>query len=106
MKRFLAIGALAVWLFSGILSAEYVEVKTGEGKYGYTRSSDFFPYVCYERRVRIFKNGYQYLRYEGCFRSRVSCRSMGVAHFGRYPNNRASYNALQRCLHATPRFVD
>jgi hypothetical protein len=86
--------------------ADYVEVKTPEGTYGYVEDTGYYPYVCYERRVRVFRNGYQYLRYEGCIRSKVSCRSIGMVHFGRYPNNRASYRALQRCRNSTPRFVD
>ena len=93
-------------LFGAFGVADYVEVKTPEGTYGYTRSAAFLPYVCYERRVRLFRNGYQYLRYEGCVRSQQSCRSIGMVHFGRYPNNSASYRALQRCINSTPRFVD
>jgi hypothetical protein len=86
--------------------AGYVEVKTPGGTYGYSEGATYYPYVCYQRRVRVFQNGYQILRYEGCTRSRYSCRSIGMVHFGRYPNNRASYRALQRCINATPRFVD
>jgi len=93
-------------LLSGMAGAEYIEVKTPEGTYGYTRQNTYYPYVCYERRIRVFKNGVQYLRYEGCTRSTVSCQSIGMVHFGRYPSNRASYRALQRCINSTPRFVD
>jgi hypothetical protein len=88
------------------LQAGYVEVKTPGGTYGYSEGGTFYPYVCYERRIRVFRNGYQYLRYEGCTRSQYSCQNIGMVHFGHYPNNRASYRALQRCINATPRFVD
>ncbi len=105
MKKliFMLVVAGSVFTFA---NAEYVEVKTADGTYGYVKSSNYYPYVCYDRRVRVFKDGYQYLRYEGCTRSKYSCRSIGMAHFGKYPNNRASYRALQRCRNATPRFVD
>jgi len=99
-------GLMGIVLAGAFASGEYVEVKTPGGTYGYTQQNTYYPYVCYERRIRVFKNGVQYLRYEGCMRSTESCGSIGMVHFGRYPNNRASYRALQRCLNSTPRFVD
>jgi hypothetical protein len=104
MKGF--VGFFVLVALGSTLQAEYVEVKTAGGTYGYVNNGGYYPYVCYERRVRVFRNGYQYLRYEGCIRSRSSCRDIGMVHFGRYPNNRASYRALQRCINSTPRFVD
>jgi hypothetical protein len=104
MKKWIAGGILFT---AGIgIEAGYVEIKTADGTYGYTERAIYYPYVCYDRRIRIFRNGREYLRYEGCMRSQSSCRSIGMVHFGRYPNNRASYRALQRCLNSTPRFVD
>ncbi len=105
MKRLLLSLIVGVAISPFVANADYVEVKTAGGTYGYT-TSVYYPYVCYERRVRVFRNGYQYLRYEGCIRSQRSCKSIGMVHFGRYPNNRASARALQRCINSTPRFVD
>ena len=86
--------------------AEYVEIKTGDGYYYNTYSSGYYPYVCYDRRVKVVSDGIIYLRYDGCMRSRYSCGSIGKAHFGRYPSNRAARRALYRCRTATPRFID
>lgn len=109
MKKFGTSGLIALaFLFSGTtgINADYLEVKTADGTYGISSRNTYYPYVCYQRRLRLIKDGYQYLRYDGCVRSTGPCENNGLAHFGRYPNNRASYRALQRCLNATPRFVD
>lgn len=100
MKRVLLLATIPL-----MLSADYVEIKTAEGRYGYT-TSEYYPYVCYEKRIRVFRDGYEYLKYEGCMLSKYPCRSIGMVHFGRYPNNKESRRALRRCINATPRFVD
>ena len=90
-------------------TAEYVRVKTADGYYTreYRRPVRIhYPYVCYDRRIEVYDEGLRYLRYEGCMRSRYSCKSIGMAHFGRYPSDRASSKALYRCKTATPRFID
>ena len=105
MKRLLFMLIVGFGISSYVVNADYVEVKTASGTYGYY-TSEYYPYVCYERRVRLFRDGHQYIRYEGCIRSQHSCQSIGMVHFGRYPNNKESAKALQRCINSTPRFVD
>jgi hypothetical protein len=58
-------------------------------------------YVCYARRVGVVKP-----KYYGCFRSEVSCNSIGKKHFGHYPSQRSAKRALHRCVTSKPRFVD
>ncbi len=107
MNRVIKGALLGLFLSSALSVAGYIEIKTADGSYGYTpRRAPSLPYVCYDRRIRIFKDGVQLLKYEGCIRSRYSCRSIGKVRFGRYPSNRASRRALWRCRHANPRFVD
>lgn len=105
MKRLLISLILGLAFTPFVANCEYVEIKTPEGTYGYYKST-YYPYVCYQRRVRIFRDGYQYLKYEGCMQSRYPCRSIGMLHFGRYPNSMESERALRRCINSTPRFVD
>ena len=110
MKKLITVIAVIVG-FSMFANADVIEIKDAGGVgYGVTGGTYYpvqrYPYVCYRRRVRVFSNGYVYLRYDGCIRSRYSCKSIGMAHFGRYPNDRASYRAYRRCVTARPRFVD
>jgi len=111
MKKLIII-VLTIVGFTMIANASVIEIKDAGGVgYDVTYDRNYYapqryPYVCYDRRVRIFNNGYATLRYEGCVRSRYSCRGQGMAHFGRYPSDRASYRALRRCRTARPRFVD
>jgi hypothetical protein len=65
-----------------------------------------FPYVCYDKRLKIISEGTYYLSYEGCMRINTSCQSTGRVHFGKYPNDAKAYEALQRCENSRPRFVD
>jgi hypothetical protein len=100
---------LVVMLFGfGVsASADYYEVKTGNGRTYYSGSQRAALYVCYAQRVKyISDDGGMYLRYDGCGRYRDSCGYNGMAHFGHYPSVRASRNALHRCQNARPRFVD
>lgn len=99
----------------GADTTSVVEIKTGDGYkvptntvYGTFKSKhqSKFPWVCYDKRVRVFRNGTRYLKYEGCTRYNNSCKYLGRAHFGKYPNDYKSYKALQRCVNARPRFVD
>lgn len=110
---FLVILALVVSLAGA--DRIYTEEKVSDGYkvptttvYGTYRSryQSRFPYVCYDRRVRKYINGSTYLTYQGCKRYDASCSSLGRVHFGRYPNDQASYRALKRCIEARPRFVD
>jgi len=103
MKRLFV---LAVLLFGSFVLAEYVEVKTGYGRTYYETREQPRLYVCYNKRVRVHREGMVYLRYDGCARYTYSCRSNGKARFGRYPSVRAARNALYRCKTAQPRFVD
>ena len=53
-------------------------------------------YVCYD-----YKNSFG--EYSGCFRSKLSCKSLHKQHFGRYPNRHAAYRAFLRCTSSSPR---
>ena len=53
-------------------------------------------YVCYD-----YKNSFG--EYSGCFRSKLSCKSIHKKHFGHYPNKHDSYRALFRCIASAPR---
>jgi len=91
---------------SAFIVADYVEVKTGNG-----RDYIFVPntpklYVCYDKRVKYVTNNAIYLRYDGCRLYRHSCRYNGKAHFGKYPSQAAARRALYRCKNAHPRFID
>ncbi len=106
---------ICVVLLAGTLNAEYVEIKRGDGYredltpvHGTFKSKyeNNFPYVCYDKRVRVFADGEEFLSYKGCTRVDVPCQSVGRAHFGRYPNDYQSFKALQRCKNSRPRFVD
>ena len=103
MKKLIAVVALIAW--SGVF-ADYIEVKTGYGREYYEVDTPKL-YVCYEKRVKyVADDGRIYLRYIGCGLYRDSCRSNGLARFGRYPNRYEAKRAFQRCLNATPRFID
>jgi len=97
------------------LHAEIMEVKTADGyKQQLTtipgtynsKYNNRFPYVCYDKRVQVIIDGEQYLTYKGCTRVDASCASVGRVHFGKYPNDYQSNQALNRCINARPRFVD
>jgi hypothetical protein len=101
--------------FTGMLMADSFEVKTGEGPRAHTtpvkgvfrsKYESNFPYVCYDKRVKVTVDSKLYLMYKGCSRFDVSCKQLGRAHFGKYPNDLKAHQALQRCRNAKPKFVD
>ena len=118
MKKLLFIALIATIPFA--LSAKKnsvdIEVKTGDGPKAdltpydgpppTSKYTSLFPYVCYEKRIKINVAGETLLKYKDCFRTDASCKSIGRAHFGKYPNDFESYKALNRCINATPKFVD
>jgi len=93
-----------------------IEVKTGDGPKASLTPYDgppptskythMFPYVCYEKRIKVKVAGEILLKYKDCFRTDASCKSIGRAHFGKYPNDFESYKALNRCVKAKPKFID
>lgn len=103
MKKLLFVGTLLV---ATSLSADYLEVKTGEGKAGLLITSAPKLYVCYTKRVKLVTDDAIYLRYDGCARYVHSCKSNAKARFGKYPNVNAAKSALHRCKTAQPKFVD
>lgn len=104
MKKSILVAAAFFATFAG---AGYVEVKTGYGRTYYDVSRRPRLYVCYVKRLKyVSDDGRVYLRYDGCGLYRDSCASNGLARFGRYPSPNAARRALQRCIYATPRFVD
>jgi len=56
------------------------------------------PYVCYDERKGK--------EYQGCVRSPKQCKRIGKKHFGRYPDEQATRDALWRCQNSESRFVD
>jgi len=87
--------------------ADFVEVKTGYGRQYYQVNRRPKLNVCYVKRIKYYSDdGGVYLRYDGCGLYRDSCEYNGLAHFGHYPSPRAARRALNRCLTASPRFVD
>jgi hypothetical protein len=103
MKKLLTLGAI---LLSVSLMADYLEVKTGEGKMGVVISSKPKLYVCYDKRVKLVTKDAIYLRYDGCARYTYSCKSNGKARFGKYPSVSSAKKALYRCRTSQPKFVD
>jgi len=100
---------------SAVVYADSMDIKTGNGYrvdtsmvYGRFRSKhqSNFPYVCYDKRVKVVIDGDMFLTYKGCKRYDASCKRLGRAHFGKYPNDYKAYKALNRCVNANPRFVD
>jgi len=89
-----------------LLSADYIEVKTSEGKAAMIINSKPKLYVCYNKRVKIVSNGTMFLHYDGCARYQHSCKSNNKARFGKYPSVSAAKKALYRCKTAQPKFVD
>jgi len=87
------------------LKAEYIEIKTSEGKAGLIINKPKL-YVCYDKRVKIISDETIYLRYDGCARYYNSCKKNGKARFGKYPNETEAKKALYRCKTAQPKFVD
>lgn len=96
---------IAAAFLATIAVADYVEVKTGNGKYIDIVDSPRL-FVCYTKRVKVVSDGVIYLRYDGCARYRYSCKSNDKARFGKYPSVRAAKRALYRCKTAQPRFID
>ena len=99
----------------GFVYADTIEIKSGNGEREnlthvegsfYSKHQSRFPYVCYDKRIKIISEGSYYLTYKGCTRVNVSCKSTGRAHFGKYPNDFKASQALERCKSARPRFVD
>ncbi len=101
MKLFIA---LCVILFAGISYADYIEVKQASGT-SYSSSKSHL-YVCYNKRIKVVVDGDMYLAYRGCTRENIKCSGIGKVHFGKYPNNYKTSQALQRCQSAQPRFID
>ena len=112
MKKYILI--TLIFMMTTVFS-EKIEIKSGEGYRSHlttvegTFMSKYereFPYVCYDKRIKITSREGVYLTYKGCTRVNVSCKSTGRAHFGKYPNDYESYKALNRCLNARPKFID
>lgn len=106
---------MSIVLLTGMVMADSFEVKTGEGHRVKTTSvpgvfkskhESRFPYVCYDKRVKMIIDNRMYLVYNGCARYNGNCKRLGRAHFGKYPNDLKAYEALQRCVNARPKFVD
>ena len=102
MKKLLMIGAI----LTTAIFANYIEVKTGDGRYYSGASHSPKLYVCYDKRIKVVVDGDIYLKYEGCAKYRDSCRNNGLAHFGHYPTPRDVKKALNRCKSSRPRFID
>jgi len=118
MKKFLLftlIASLSILLMAKKNSLD-IEVKEGDGDKSIltpydgisptSKETQLFPYVCYEKRIKVKVDGELLLKYKDCFRTDVSCKSIGRVHFGKYPNDYESYQALERCINAKPKFVD
>lgn len=112
MKKLLMI--VSILAFGG-LQADTIEIKSADGYRENLRNvqgtfksrhQSRFPYVCYDKRIKVISHGTYYLSYKGCTRVNVSCKSTGRAHFGKYPNDYKASKALRRCQNARPRFVD
>jgi len=118
MKKSILVALIAILPFAlaAKKSSLDIEVKTGDGpKASLTpyegppptsKYTHMFPYVCYEKRIKVKVAGEMLLKYKGCFRTDASCKTIGRAHFGKYPNDFESYKALNRCIDAKPKFVD
>jgi len=114
MKKSVAIACLT--LFATILAGESVsiEVKYGNGRIitefdgssPKSKYTSYMPWVCYKKRIKVVVDGEIYLKYKGCFRTDISCKALGYAHFGKYPNDYEANKALKRCINSTPRFID
>ena len=112
MKKYILI--LVIFVIT-ISFGEKVEIKSGEGYRSdlttikgsfISKYESHFPYVCYDKRIKITSKEGLYLTYKGCTRVNVSCKSTGRAHFGKYPNDYKAYQALNRCINARPKFID
>lgn len=62
-----------------------------------------YPFVCYDKKTIIKSDK---AIYERCFRSKMSCQSIGKFHFGKYPNDFEAHKAFIRCLKSNPKFID
>ena len=105
---------LACLVAMSIAQADTVEIRTGEGyreslhtvqgTYKSKYASEF-PYVCYDKRIKVVSEGETYVSYKGCTRIDVRCQSTGRVHFGKYPNDYKAHQALQRCRNSRPKFI-
>jgi len=101
MKLFIA---LCITLFTGVVYADYIEVKQADGT-SYSSSSNGL-HVCYDKRIKVVVDGDMYLSYRGCTREDIKCSRIGKVHFGKYPTRYKASQALNRCRNSRPRFVD
>ncbi len=69
-------------------------------------ASSWAGYVCYTERYDSRTYNRVTAQYEGCRISQYSCDQQGLRHFGYYDNYRATKQALKRCVHSNPRFID
>ena len=67
-----------------------------------TRKSKNYPFVCYRKKnISAGKT-----IYNGCVRSKTSCKNIKKFHFGRYTNDISANKAFKRCYNSNPQFVD
>ena len=105
---------VVIALLAGLAVADSIEIKTGDGvranlvrgSGGTSRHTAEYPWVCYDKRIKVVVDGDMYVTYKGCTRVNSSCKRVGRAHFGKYQNDYESYKAYNRCINARPRFVD
>ena len=69
-----------------------------------SKKQNKLPYVCYDKRVQDDLDNKKHLSYRGCIRYNVSCKSLNLKHFGKYPNDYESNKAFQRCQNSKPKF--
>jgi len=55
-------------------------------------------HVCYTQKVSHAKT----FSYGGCMMSLKPCKAIGKQHFGKYPNEKDTYNAFLRCVDSKP----
>jgi hypothetical protein len=67
-----------------------------------SRRTKVYPYVCYSGKVIVSGR----VIYNSCVRSQYACRSIGMYHFGKYPNDMKAHEAFKRCYVSNPKFVD
>ncbi len=107
MKKLALLTTLGILGATVFVFADFVEIKTGNGREYYSVYKRPKLNVCYVKRIKYYSDdGSVYLRYDGCGLYRDSCEYNGLAHFGHYPNPGSARRALNRCLTASPRFVD
>ena len=99
------VSILLILLLAGI-KADYIEIKTAQGKEALIIKKAPKLYVCYDKRIKIVNDDGIFLHYEGCALYRHSCKSNKKARFGKYPNEKEAKKALYRCKTSQPRFID